>query len=52
MFKDVCFGDVGLEMLVMNFEIEILSLVFVEMYKRDGIYGGYVILLSKDEVML
>ena len=42
-------GDASSETPATNFETEIPSAAYAEMYKRDGIYGGHVILLSKDE---
>jgi len=42
-------GDAGSETPATNFETEIPSAAYAEMYKRDGIYGGHAILLSKDE---
>lgn len=42
-------GDAASETPATNFETEIPSTAYAEMYKRDGIYGGHAILLSKDE---
>jgi phosphoribosylformimino-5-aminoimidazole carboxamide ribotide isomerase len=47
--KDARPGDAGSETPATNFETETPSSAFAEMYKRDGIYGGHAILLSKDE---
>ena len=45
-------GDASSETPATNFETEIPSAAYAEMYKRDGIYGGHAILLSKDEATM
>jgi phosphoribosylformimino-5-aminoimidazole carboxamide ribotide isomerase len=45
-------GDVSAETPATNFETETPSSEYAEMYKRDGIYGGHAILLSKDDATM
>ena len=45
-------GDVSAETPATNFETETPSSAYAEMYKRDGIYGGHAILLSKDDATM
>jgi len=45
-------GDASAETPATNFETETPSSEYAEMYKRDGIYGGHAILLSKDDATM
>ena len=47
--KDSDDGDAASETPETNFETETSSAEFARMYQRDGIYGGHVIMLSRDE---
>jgi phosphoribosylformimino-5-aminoimidazole carboxamide ribotide isomerase len=47
--KDSEDGDASSETPETNFETETSSAEFAEMYRRDGIRGGHVIMLSRDD---
>jgi len=47
--KDSDDGDAASETPETNFETETSSAEFAKMYQRDGIKGGHVIMLSRDE---
>ena len=50
--KDAADGDAASETPETNFETETSSAEFAKMYQRDGIYGGHVIMLSRDDATL
>ena len=47
--KDSDDGDAASETPETNFETETSSAEFARMYQRDGIYGGHVIMLGRNE---
>ncbi len=50
--KDSDDGDAASETPETNFETETSSAEFAKMYQRDGIFGGHVIMLSRDDATL
>jgi len=50
--KDSADGTPETETPEVNFETETSSAEFAKMYQRDGIFGGHVIMLSRDEATL